>query len=325
MSFEQQPRAERKPIQDPEIVKIMDNIDFKGLRAIFEEHASRSGIEPSSIGFVEKDRISESDWVKVLSGAVAAHSATEQRIEISSKIIRAKTFLDQDTDKAAVVLSSLCHEEAHASSHHRYESHEKDALMGLVTKKFETITSGFSQKTLVTPEILDEGSDSKFTWFNEGMTDEFASTVYEEYLQRHPTQPQDAEKDMTYNQGYPLARIFIRTLRDRLAEESGVPSDVVWEALVRTYMRGDDYAKGEIREVLDEVFSDRFVSQLAYVGESSNILNLVPIIKNVYGAANVGHLFAQVISPTIAKNMLKELGNELRERAQAVTNKIARA
>jgi hypothetical protein len=98
---------------------------------------------------------------------------------------------------------------------------------------------------------------------------------------------------MDFKEMYPLARLFVRSLRDRISDESGVPPEVVWHSLIKLYAEGGDLLQGEVREALDEVFSEKFVDRLAGVRSSlANPIAATSVFKEVLTNERVSSLMS---------------------------------
>jgi hypothetical protein len=275
---------------DPEIREIIREIDFESLRTIFEEYASRSGIDPAEVNFIESAKIKSS---KLSALTIGAYNVSTKELNLSEKGLQLGFKLDSESDKAARVLSTLIHEEAHAFGGDGHTEHEGDSLFGLLKNKWQTDRSGFIQVSKSESSLIDP--TEKFRWFNEGVVDELASEVYTEYIRREGTQPLDEDKSMDFKDGYPLARLFVRSLRDRIAEESGVPSEVVWHSIIKLYAEGGDIVQGEVREALDEVFSEKFIDRLAGVSSSlSNPVKTASVFGEVLNKERVRSIAASL-------------------------------
>ena len=229
-------------------------IDFHELREIFAEHVRRSGLDSEQMNFVEeKDIIKDPPAFKSpLAGGW--YSAKDKKITIHTLMAEVLATRDKK-DAKDLVLEMICHEEAHAVSYSHYEEEQDDALLSLMKKGSIKVQIGFDQQNIETKGSLIMKSDTKLRWFNEGVTDELASVVYQEYVRRS-----GSGEEKKYDSKYPLARIFVRTFCERLGEECGIPKEVVWQSVVREYLSGTDLLSGEEADLLNEVFSDKFVA-----------------------------------------------------------------
>jgi hypothetical protein len=288
---------------DPDIQKVLDEVNFDFLRCLFTEYAVHSGIDPEDIVLVEPLNIKS-----VNSSALTAghYNLKTKEIAFNEKGLNLAFKLDIESDKRARILSVLIHEQAHAFGGTSASEHSEDALLGLLKEKWETNKSGFLEVSAATTFSLKDPTE-KFRWFNEGMVDESASEIYNEYLRREGVQPLDPEKSMDFKDMYPLARLFVRSLRDKISEESGVPPEVVWHSLIKLYAEGGDLLQGEVREALDEVFSKEFVDRLSSI--RSSLSN--PIATTL--------VFGEVLNRERVKSITSSLVDVLKEEFERKT------
>lgn len=250
-------------LQSPEQLTF-DSIDFETIKNIFQEIASRAGIQ-EKVNFVDKQNIVLSSRRFVVFSSSHYHPLTGA-IKVGKK----------HQKDAATMLSVICHEEAHAvSAQHPscYESGEvdnpKEVQVGFHTVFVEN----------------GKGKDSHYRWFNEGFTDEIASIVFSEYLQRKPLVDIKKEERVTSQEffsNYSLARLFVHTFIEKLSVECGVPYDVTLGAFIGSYIRGEKIIEEEsIKAMLAELFGDNFKKKLQgfdrhedWLIDSLRVLNL---------------------------------------------------
>ncbi len=299
--FEMPPSAGEKNQKRPDRLENRESfewIDFHELREIFAEHVRRSGLDSEQMNFVEeKDIIKDPPAFKSpLAGGW--YSAKDKKITIHTLMAEVLATRDKK-DAKDLVLEMICHEEAHAVSYSHYEEEQDDALLSLMKKGSIKVQIGFDQQNIETKGSLIMKSDTKLRWFNEGVTDELASVVYQEYVRRS-----GSGEEKKYDSKYPLARIFVRTFCERLGEECGIPKEVVWQSVVREYLSGTDLLNGEVADLLNEVFSDKFVARLARA--DTKFLELGPIVM----------AFHEILDTASAKKVFLEIASKIKKLAQ---------
>lgn len=262
MSFESQTNNHRESFNDPEIKQILAEVNFASLKSIFNEYAKRSGIDLEEVDLIEPSEIKKSDSFT----AVGSFQMTTHELYLSERGLQAGFKLYPENDKVARILSTLIHEETHAFGGRSQAQHEEDMLAGLMKSHWETTRSGFGEVSFASERFIDPRE--KFRWFNEGFVDELGAEVYKKYIHQEGVLPLDPEKNLDYADTYPLARLFVRSLKERLAEESGVPEEVVWQSLIKLYLEGDGLLEEGVQEALDDVFSEKFLNRLGSIRSS---------------------------------------------------------
>lgn len=251
-----------------ETEEVLDAIDFTLLRELFEIRARKSGVDPESIKFVEKKEISDK-------GVGAAY-----HFEDGSLTLNGRAILEWKVE-AARVLGELCHEEAHASAHNSHYTVNDIVPQNKQASK-SVIDSGVFHMEERKEGVRSLSASSKFRWFNEGITDEIGSEIFLEYIQTRPLHdPKTGQKveSMDYMSGYPLARLFVRKLTERISEQYDVSRDMAWDAVVHAYMTGLSFDSKEVAPMLDEIFDERFVARLGMVDRSSDITGLAQVTR----------------------------------------------
>lgn len=252
-----------------ETQEVLQKIDFTLLRELFEKRARKAGIEPGGINFVEREGISDK-------GIGAAYNSVEDSLTINGRAI-----IEWNTE-AARVLTEVCHEETHASGHNDVQDEIGDILLQGVENRRLIIKSGVAEIEEQQSNKKVVSKSTKFRWFNEGITDELGFEIFCEYIQTQPlhdpktgkkTEPED------YISGYPLARLFVRKLTERIAEQYGVSYDVAWGSVVHAYMTGTSFSSEEIRPLLDDVFHEKFADRLERVNRNNDVISLSQVMR----------------------------------------------
>jgi len=284
---------------DPEIKKILEQVNTDSLNALVAEFAVHCGIAIEKINFLEIANIKNTKSSAFTTGN---YSLETKEINLNEKGLSLAFKIDTKSDKAARVLSVLIHEQVHAFGGTKDSVHDEDALLGFLQERWKTAQSGFLEISKPTSFSVKDPRE-KFRWFNEGMVDEFASQIYTEYLRREPMSPIDPEKNMDFREAYPLARLFVRSLRDTISEESGVPPEVVWQALIRLYVEGRSFLEEEVKGALEEVFTNDLVDRLAQINSSlTSPIETTAVFREVLNRERTRKIITSVVK-TIAQEL----------------------
>jgi len=236
--------------ESPETLAVLEMIDFTFLRDIFRKKARRAGIHPENIGFVEKEKIYE--------GAGSWYDPERSEVALSGR-----APLSYETE-ATRVLCTLSHEESHASGHNQLHSSVGDILLQKIIHGTHLRVSGF-HRIGMEGDVMSSSTYQEFRWFNEGMTDEIGHEVFREYLEAKVlVDPKTGKKVKGdgYPSAYPLARLFVRKLTERISQYYEVPYDVAWNSMVHAYMTGLSLEDEDIQRELDMVFGENFFRRL---------------------------------------------------------------
>lgn len=302
MSFESGKNSHpHESFNDPEIKRIIAEVNFESLKNIFNDYAERSGVDLDEVDLIEPSLIKKSTSL----ATVGSFQMTTKELYLSERGLQMGFRLDPENDKVARILSALIHEETHAFGGRSHSQHEEDMLAGLIKSRWETTRSGFAEVSFSSEKFIDPRE--KFRWFNEGFVDELGAEVYGKYIQREGVGPTDPEKNMDYAEMYPLARLFVRSLRDRIAEESGVPEEVVWQSLIKSYVEGDGLLEEGVQEALDDIFSDKFIQRIASIG--SSLSSPVDTLR----------VFSEVLNKEKVKKIIGSLSEVLSQKFEEMT------
>lgn len=230
--------------ENPELSKIIEQIDFHTLRSIFEETVRKCGVDPSSLNFVASERIVHAS----LDPSGACYMARENAIGLSyDKIKDVAARLEIDPELLA--LDCICHEETHATA--RVEHH----LGGQVGTKL-----GFQRV---------ENDGVLFSIFNEGVTTKFGREVFREYVHRTNIKNDEGveglenalRKDTSFFWGDSVR--LVDALITKLSYETGVSKEVVWGAIVRGMFEGIDLDSTPLNDLFSEIIAPNFIDKLA--------------------------------------------------------------
>ncbi|MBI2035297.1 MAG: hypothetical protein HYT12_01290 [Candidatus Liptonbacteria bacterium] len=248
--------------KDPELQEFLANIDFGLLKSIFQKIAEKSGIDPKTLNFLERERISPlvPDWT-----SAGCYFPDKNIIGISASRI-AKIAEDLGAPENLLLLSTLCHEETHATS--KVMCSGSDNINDFPIK-IKTLTGYHSS----TREQESSGAPSKrnslFQLFNEGVTEKLAREVLKLYIASFGEGTgvvkkfEKMQKEIPEELPYTVAIKFIETFSKRLAYETHVSEDSAWRALVRGMYEGEDMLNWELWKELDMLITPGFVERLA--------------------------------------------------------------
>jgi hypothetical protein len=263
VSMEKFGHAEVRTLEDQNkksLEQIMQSINFEVLRDIFSEIGRKAGIE-GDINFVPRNKI-------VLGAGYTDYDPFTNELRLRG--LTSVTLMGRTAD----TLAEICHEETHAISTSKYKGEIKvesnndteSRVSGLLY--FERVGSGYSKDF--------------YRWFNEGVTDKIAKKVFGEYLHRVPTvdiETGNRVRKESFVSGYPLAIIFVEEFCKRISRESGVPEDIVWGGLVRSYLHNENFDNPEIQDLLKEFFSEDFFKRLKQTEHNHHLIDLVYIVS----------------------------------------------
>lgn len=218
----------------PQVREVIERIDFKELRAIFEEIHSRykdPDDRDHDVHFVEKEYIFalnlETD------GDSGAHY---DRMGTGASVIRIGGP-EADLDEAET-LSYLCHEEAHASARSRHISFVSEARDGRKGRTVIKDVGGYheSQEVMLSQEFILLRENSAHELINEAVTDRIGKLAFDAYLDRRVLASTQREGKSVgrdeYFYGYPLADRVLDFLVEKISDTCGVPQGVVEHALI---------------------------------------------------------------------------------------------
>ena len=243
--------------------ELIRGVDYETLKDIFEGMRRRSGVS-GEIGFCGPEKIVINDgWS---GGEYDFHNG----ITIgSSPLSRQEEHPISRAEFQNEILSTLIHEETHASSKNLKENPTGGKrLLAIVRSLFKKSDpyrlSGYDRTQL-------EKSRTKraFTDFNEGVTDKIAEEVYGEYLQRTGETAKVSDKDRRaeyHVAAYLGSRAVVTAFVEIIAASSELPKQAVWEAIKQGYFTGIDLRQTELQQALEEVFSEGFSDRLSQWG-----------------------------------------------------------
>ena len=252
--------------KDPRLETVLERINFDVLEKIFQDYATKSGLT-GKINFLGRDRI--------------RHFTDGNDIEASYLVIQnliALSFENIKRDDQTIglmILHKLCHEEAHAISRLK-EVLSLSEQGNELNVKAESITSGYRQDTLLRA-------------FNEGVVERLAQEVFNRYLQADPIFADDAQKSLYFERSrehpesltdYTSAVRFVEVLSKRIAQEVGVSEQLVWQALIRGLLEGENFDDPQLQKDFEDMFPKDFLEKLKNQQVDGNYDELFSMIND---------------------------------------------
>lgn len=282
----------------PEVSRFLDTVDFPLLRNLFIQIASRGGISPKDVNFVDRTNIIE--WTNGLS--MGQYNALENTISVVSTSNPDLYLVDKEKFMAEAIrndietygsvdmrlLHTLIHEESHALSKRKIVVRKKKAENSGVIYPKEVITrSGISCVSGEFHALKDKGNisgvifdvsgmikDGKFTvkYFgfcalNEAITEKLAREVMLKYLEASSA-PKDILETVRIsfennNGSYKLEMPVLDAIIKRIAERNQQEIRVVWESIINAYLQGDDFEDEDVEQLFSETFGPDFLKELS--------------------------------------------------------------
>lgn len=237
----------------PNVERVLAQVDFKELHAVYKDIARKCGIDPEQLGFVPKERV---HGMPPLPHPFANYESGGEYVSDPNEPSRI-ALPEYRNQEAPWVLGVLCHEEGHAVT--RTEHLQRRTAGGAEIRES---VYGLDRTTTIAPARGPELFHRVGTLLNEAVIDTLGKRAFGEYLKRRPTkwgplnQLQMQEED--YIPGYHRAHAMFDALADRLAQECDVPKDVIVNGFIRGAFEGLNLASGEGRAVLEESVSPLF-------------------------------------------------------------------
>lgn len=265
-----------------ETIETLESIDFATLQEIFAEIRRRSNVDAENELFArEHIEVLTSD-----SEAIRGEAFTDGSIVVNPFEIASGDFAGDMPKTAAEmrrrILSVLVHEQSHVVAHKKEAGFivrtVREFLSTLVYAPQRTKEVGYA-----TEHVVDGNYRSSFKYFNEGVTDKIAETVYAEYLRRTGDRSRYAGDagGAPYWEAYPGSRAVVTTMVEMVANATDVPSDVVWESLISGAVNGVDLDSTELAGALNDICFPEFVQMLKEAELSETELPLPELLQRV--------------------------------------------
>lgn len=279
----------------PEVVQMLqdmlDGINFDTVADIFREFGVRSGVEEKSLNFIPKEQIY---IIEDATGALMSYFPDVNRITINALSFASKPEWDvRDKTLVDVVFThALFHEYTHATG--LVDCVGESVPFASAGSNVSRQRVGFDDMSLDMPagpnSDIQERGHTLYKLLNEGITERVADEVLLEYVRRVSDEEYidfEAKEnlakvfvgmDNNLNSLYATAKRFVGVLTQHIAEESGVPEEVVWRAMIRQYYSGELKTE-EVTRLLSEFFGSGFTEALAQSKSAVDLMNLLDSSK----------------------------------------------
>jgi hypothetical protein len=249
------------------------SIDFTLLKEIIFRYARKSGVsedhfnwpDPSNIKILPNtDLIEASAMYDPISNTLSI--TPELFTDIDGKILSRPDELPRLSRTR--LLFVVAHEYLHAtglvvlsdfkSEHSKFKGKHVQHVVGYATEDQYLSKRG---KTLA--------RGSMFNLFNEGITTRMTDQIVEEYLRRSGTSElkgiaillQATHRNAPLR--YVLASEIIEDITEKIASNTGISKEVVWEGFVSSYFNGDWYLVEDTLDLFEETVGKEVLEEIA--------------------------------------------------------------
>jgi hypothetical protein len=280
------------------------NVDFEEIKEIFSEYLARSlsrTIEPNVIG---PERIVLAYTTNSYQPEVNAISLISQNMlfdedKIDGTLERWETIDGVYGDRELAQLHALMHEETHAVGRNLCigMGQGSDGLALYGQSGYKRVSNP-ENAMLGNQEILEfqgkpiVGSGNRrfneiFDSFNEGVTERFNRQVLIEYLNRtghHEKNASTFKKNLLENDdrlSYSSNVKLVERIIKKLSEHTGLPSETVWNALIRGLMEGEMFADKDVEELFTQTFGPDFLKKMSLAEDKEGVNQLLDEMKYI--------------------------------------------
>ncbi len=257
-------RRIEKTERDPQLDAFLENVDFNLLKDIYAKVAEKSGIDPDTLNFLGKERISPDSGFL----AIGSYNILDNVIGISYRKVDNLSRNDERIDLRTLMLEVLCHEETHASA--------KTVCIGmnqpLSESKIHKHQAGYasSEKTYDKSRIPVHQEADHFFLFNEAVTEKFAREVFSEYAravnyvdEKKISALEAVWKDNPEALFYSQEIALLDALIAKISRETGIGEKLVWRSIVRGAFEGENFKDPELVKLFSEIIGPDFLEKLS--------------------------------------------------------------
>ncbi len=262
--------AQEKTLENSkEFRDIISAIDFEYIHAELLKHITRSGIEAAGANLLGPDRIVMAEKAADEWSRVGEHDAVRNYIRIYFDEF--KSTGDTVSPRLSV-LRTVIHEMVHAAS--RTEIHNMLDVTGGELPEGATGYMMYHKKRAL------------FKMLEEGVTELLAKQIFVDYVRTHSDFAPKKETEAYITTGhfneflapYAVSEKFTEFFIQKISLETGVPQKTVTEAVIRGKFEGVDLL-GELLKDLEEIFSKKFMNDLAKAQNEKELFEVLYRIK----------------------------------------------
>ncbi|HEY4510368.1 MAG TPA: hypothetical protein VJJ73_00845 [Candidatus Paceibacterota bacterium] len=279
-------RAEAAKKENPELESLLARIDFQWIKRRMETLLSKSGKSPEEINFLGPESVVPGRT----DGDVAIYRNNANQIFIDLDKIKSVS-----TERTLLpnIIHIIIHEEIHAVSRNKCAGlfeRDSDGFLRV------NIQSGYTQLHVETgPEAFE---DIAYCLFDEGVTEKITQELTVDYFKSHPDSYEYKKAQAYYDsdetkKSYILPTSLVDAMISKIANETGFSKQMVWQAIVRGKIEGEDLSDPDFESMFAEIFTPDFIRSLAEATEEDE-LRLISMIESLDLEKNDPDLLARI-------------------------------
>lgn len=225
-----------------EAIDKLSFINFDMLELAYRKIVEKSGFNPEQTNFLGPDKIMFFEDRKV----AGLYMVRANAILLNEK--KLKEWGKKPRLERLHTIKMVCHEEVHATAKTVCVENPKGA---------DKLVAGY--------DIKDDGNKT-WEFLNEGVTEKLAREIFAEYIQSTGEISEDEKRDFEEScrriPVYAENVWMVESLVDRLALETGVSKNKVWQALIRGAYQGVQLDDPELKELIVNTLGIEFFDRL---------------------------------------------------------------
>lgn len=259
----------------------LHGVDFGVLKEIAKNKAKSLNIDASYVDklFVDKGKIESMTLLSNISSLfnvggrfVADHDSVEKnKILLSDRTAKIMEFITNgelgNKEKykyESILLSYLCHEEAHALSHHSKTDWEPTNIF--VEQSIER--SGLATRTIERSRILKIGGEERkkvYNYLDEGITDIFGEELFNAYATIYPQEDH-------YLRAYEGSRDLVESFIKKASDECEIDKEILQNAILKAKILGGDLEDKKVQSIFGDIFPEKFWKLLAKQNNGKSLI-----------------------------------------------------
>src|SRR6185503_6833732 len=253
-----------------EFEKIVASIDMDRLSSIVSDYYHKAGLQDRKVELLKPEIVFDSNM------ALGQFTPTQDRIYINYEKLL-DDARDMNFDKEVLMHHIVFHEEGHKVA--------KTQCFARIETSYERIRvrNAFRMDDYASYE---DGNmvhiEQLYNFFNEGVNEKFAREIVDRYMQGAGGSLKGKYEDYkSFGEAYGGHLYydeqvdFVDAFCERIAEETGVGKDLVWQSLIREALAGDGFMDGELRTLISEMFGKDFLKRLSKLNNNEDLFNLL--------------------------------------------------